>query len=129
MSRTTTRWLPDDRDVPAGKTNGSLGPSVIVTPLKSKVVASAPALMFVLIYNTIQNMQVFTEIFIMTGGGPGHATTTIGYRIFQNAFIFSDFGMAGANAVVLLLIILGITAVQLMLTARSEKAYSDGGKK
>ena len=89
----------------------------------------APALMFVLIYNTIQNMQVFTEIFIMTGGGPGHATTTIGYRIFLNAFIFSDFGMAGANAVVLLLIILGITAVQLMLTARSEKAYSDGGKK
>jgi ABC-type sugar transport system permease subunit len=89
----------------------------------------APTLMFVLIYNTIQNMQVFTETFIMTGGGPGQATTTIGYRIFQNAFIFSDFGMAGANAVVLLLIVLIITILQMRLTKRSEKAYSTGGRK
>ncbi len=89
----------------------------------------APALMFVLIYNTIQSMQMFTESFIMTGGGPGHATTTIGYRIFQNAFIFSDFGVAGANAVVLLIIVLGITILQLRLTAKSEKAYSVGGRK
>jgi ABC-type sugar transport system permease subunit len=89
----------------------------------------APTLAFVLIYNTIQNMQVFTEIFIMTGGGPGRSTTTIGYRIFQNAFIFTDFGSAGANAVVLLLIVFVITIIQLRLTMSSERAYTDGRRK
>lgn len=84
----------------------------------------APTLVFVFIYNTIQNMQVFTEVFILTGGGPGHSTTTIGYRIFQNAFIFSDFGTAGANAVVLLIIVFLITMIQLRLTVRSERAYN-----
>jgi ABC-type sugar transport system permease subunit len=73
----------------------------------------SPALWFVIIYNTIKNMQVFTEVFVMTGGGPGHATTTIGFRIYQNAFVFMSFGRAGANAVVLLGIILLITLIQL----------------
>jgi multiple sugar transport system permease protein len=73
----------------------------------------SPALWFVIIYNTIKNMQVFTEVFVMTGGGPGHATTTIGFRIYQNAFVFISFGRAAANAVVLLLIILVITLIQL----------------
>lgn len=89
----------------------------------------APTLTFVLIYNTIQNMQVFTEIFIMTGGGPGRSTTTIGYRIFQNAFIFTDFGSAGANAVVLLIIVFLITIIQLRLTTRSEQAYTTRRRK
>lgn len=81
----------------------------------------SPALWFVIIYNTIKNMQVFTEVFVMTGGGPGTATTTIGFRIYQNAFVFMSFGKAAANAVVLLLIILMMTAIQLRFFNRGTK--------
>lgn len=71
-----------------------------------------PTLTFVIIYNSILNLQVFAEIFVMTGGGPGFATTTIGYRIYREAFLFMSFGRAAANAVALMLIIVGITIIQ-----------------
>ena len=83
-----------------------------------------PTLLFVFIYNTIQNMQVFSEIFVMTGGGPGHSTTTIGYRIYQNAFVFMSMGKAAANAVVLLFILIMVTLLQMKITKRqAEAAY------
>lgn len=81
----------------------------------------SPAFWFVIIYNTIKNMQAFTEIFVMTGGGPGHATTTIGFRIYQNAFVYMSFGKAAANAVVLLIIILIITLIQLRFFNKGTK--------
>jgi ABC-type sugar transport system permease subunit len=75
----------------------------------------APSLWFVIINNTIRDLKVFSEVFIMTGGGPGHATTTIGFRVYQNAFNYLSFGKASANAVILLLIILIITILQFRL--------------
>jgi ABC-type sugar transport system permease subunit len=73
----------------------------------------APSMWFVIINNTIRNLQVFSEIFVMTGGGPGHATTTVGFRVYQYAFLFLSFGKASANVMVLLVIILAVTLVQL----------------
>ncbi|HUV07944.1 MAG TPA: sugar ABC transporter permease [Spirochaetia bacterium] len=72
----------------------------------------APSMWFVIINNTIRDLQVFSEVFIMTGGGPGHATTTVGYRVYQYAFLYLSFGKASANALVLLVIILVITILQ-----------------
>jgi ABC-type sugar transport system permease subunit len=73
---------------------------------------------FVIINNTIRNLQVFSEIFVMTGGGPGHATTTVGFRVYQYAFLFLSFGRASANVIVLLLIILAVTLLQLRFFER-----------
>jgi len=61
---------------------------------------------------------VFSEIFVMTGGGPGHATTTVGFRVYQYAFLFLSFGKASANVMVLLLIILAVTLMQLRFFER-----------
>jgi len=72
----------------------------------------APSMWFIIIHNTIQNLQAFREIFIMTGGGPGHATTTVGYRVYQYAFLYLSFGRASANVLILLAIILIITIFQ-----------------
>ena len=73
----------------------------------------APPLLFVIINNTIRDLKVFSEIFIMTGGGPGHATNTIAFRIYQQAFLYFSFGKASAMAIILLLIILTITVLQI----------------
>jgi multiple sugar transport system permease protein len=73
----------------------------------------APTLWFVIINSTIQDLQVFSEVFVMTGGGPGHATTTMGFKIYQEAFLYFAYGRASAIAVVMLLIILTVTVVQI----------------
>ena len=83
----------------------------------------APTLFFVIINNSIQDLQAFSEVFVMTGGGPGFASNTVGFRIYQEAFLFFDFGKASAIAVVLLLIILAITVLQLRLLDRRTRAY------
>ena len=72
----------------------------------------APAIWFIIIDNSIRDLKVFSEVFVMTGGGPGHSTTTIGFRVYQNAFNYLSFGKASANAIILLLIILAVTIIQ-----------------
>ena len=78
----------------------------------------APSMWFVIINNTIRNLQVFSGIFVMTGGGPGHATTTVGFRVYQYAFLYLSFGKASANVMVLLIIILAVTLMQLRFFER-----------
>ncbi len=79
-----------------------------------------PTIIFVVVYNTIHNMQMFAEAFVMTGGGPALATTTIGYRIYREAFLFSSFGRAVANSVVLMMIIVCITILQMKILKQQD---------
>ena len=73
-----------------------------------------PQLFFLVVVSTIQALQSFGQIHILTRGGPDGATTTLVYSIYQHAFAFgsSNFGLASAQALVLLLIVLACTAVQ-----------------
>ncbi|GAB3594853.1 sugar ABC transporter permease [Angustibacter peucedani] len=73
-----------------------------------------PQLFFLVVVSTIQALQSFGQIHILTKGGPDGATTTLVYSIYQDAFAFgsSNFGLASAQALVLLLIVLACTAVQ-----------------
>lgn len=65
-----------------------------------------PTLMFALVLNTIKSFQVFTEIYVMTRGGPLGKTTTLVYQVYSNAFESSDtMGYACAVAYVLFAII------------------------
>ena len=82
-----------------------------------------PTLSFIIINNLIQDMQAFSEVFVMTGGGPGFSSTTVGFRIYQEAFLFFNFGKASAIAIVLLIIMLFITVVQLRLLDRKNAEY------
>ena len=56
-------------------------------------------------------MQVFTEAYIMTGGGPLDSTLFYAYYLFRQAFQFFQMGYASAQAWVQLLIILSLTAL------------------
>lgn len=72
-----------------------------------------PMLLFIIVINTIRSFQVFTEIYVMTKGGPLNSTTTLVYQVFENAFEKSDkMGYASAIAYVVFLIILVTSIIQ-----------------
>jgi len=73
-----------------------------------------PTLFFLLVVTTITSLQSFGQIHILTRGGPAGATTTLVYSVYVNAFAFgnSNFGLASAQAIVLFLLVLAVTAVQ-----------------
>lgn len=81
-----------------------------------------PMLLFVVVINTIRSFQVFTEVYVMTKGGPLNATTTLVYEVYRNAFERSDLmGYASAIAYVTFLLILGVSLIQMRLLGTNEK--------
>jgi len=75
-----------------------------------------PMLLFVIVINTIRSFQVFTEVYVMTKGGPLDSTTTLVYQIWDNALNKSTgMGYASALAYVVFLLILAVSLVQFRL--------------
>jgi multiple sugar transport system permease protein len=72
----------------------------------------SPTTFFVLIISIINSFQAFTSIYVMTGGGPGEATQVLVFRIYEEAFVNTNFGYASAQATVLFLIVLLFTVFQ-----------------
>lgn len=79
-----------------------------------------PALFFLVVVNTIQSLQSFGQIYILTRGGPTGSTTTLVYSIYDRAFANNnnDFGLASAQALVLLVIVLAVTGLQFGILER-----------
>ena len=71
-----------------------------------------PTTFFLLITGVIGTFQIFTEVYIMTNGGPLNRTTTIGYYLYTNAFRELDMGYATAMAFVLFAMIFVFTLLQ-----------------
>lgn len=71
-----------------------------------------PTTLFLLVTGVIGSFQVFLNAYLMTGGGPNNATTTIGLLIFNNAFKYADFGTASAQSLILAIIIAAISVFQ-----------------
>ncbi len=78
----------------------------------------SPAIFFVIVTSLISAFQAFDQFFILTQGGPAHATTPLTLYIFQNAFSFFKMGYGAALAAVVFIIILVITIVQWRLARR-----------
>lgn len=64
-----------------------------------------PALAIVFLLRILDSIRTFDSIYILTGGGPGTSTQTVGIYIYKTAFIFGDFGLAASAAIVLVLIL------------------------
>jgi multiple sugar transport system permease protein len=80
-----------------------------------------PTTLFLLIIGIIGSFQVFTQIFIMTSGGPVERTTTMVYFIYQTAFQFFDMGYASTLAYVLFLMLLVFTVINLRLNRQADQ--------
>jgi multiple sugar transport system permease protein len=77
-----------------------------------------PTTLYLVVMHTIAAFQIFTAIYIMTGGGPGHATLTIVGEIYDTGFQYFELGHAGAEAVMLGLIIAGFSILQFKVFGR-----------
>ncbi|MFJ9499712.1 MULTISPECIES: carbohydrate ABC transporter permease [Brevibacillus] len=64
---------------------------------------------------------VFNEVYILTGGGPGHASEVLGTYLYQSAFINDQMGYASTIANVILAITLVISLVQMKLSKTGEE--------
>lgn len=84
----------------------------------------APTTFFVTTISLISSFQVFDQVFIMTGGGPVGATTTMVQLIYKNAFSYGQMGYASAISWVLFAFIFAVTVAQNLLQKRLDK--SDG---
>jgi multiple sugar transport system permease protein len=71
-----------------------------------------PTTFFLFITSVIGTFQIFTEVYIMTNGGPLNRTTTIGYYLYTNAFRELEMGYATAMAFVLFAMIFVFTVIQ-----------------
>ncbi|MGV9776119.1 carbohydrate ABC transporter permease [Streptosporangium sp. NPDC003464] len=74
----------------------------------------SPALFFAATMTMINALQVFTQPYILTAGGPGNVTETLVMNIYQAGFESRDLGLAAAGAWLLFAVILGVTAVQFL---------------
>lgn len=77
---------------------------------------------FVAVITTIDSLQAFTQFYTMTEGGPLWHTTTLGYLLYEDNFVFYKTGQAAAVAVVLFVVIVAFTLVQLRLSRRRAAA-------
>jgi multiple sugar transport system permease protein len=78
----------------------------------------SPASLFLVVWLSINALQLFDEVFLTTRGGPLHATTVIVYYLWQQAFVEFNAGYAAAMAYVLFVVIVAITALQFRLSRR-----------
>jgi multiple sugar transport system permease protein len=79
-----------------------------------------PTTLFLLVMGIIGSFQVFTQIFIMTNGGPVDKTTTMVFFIYQAAFKFYEFGYASTLAFGLFALLFLVTLLQLHLYRKGE---------
>ncbi|AYC43187.1 carbohydrate ABC transporter permease [Streptomyces griseorubiginosus] len=82
--------------------------------------AIRPALMIVLTLATIRGLRVFTEVYVLTGGGPAGSTEVWMTRAYTLGFTRNDIGGASAASVVLLCVTLLLTVVVNRLRTRGE---------
>lgn len=74
-----------------------------------------PVLLFCLVLSIIGTLQLFTEPFLITAGGPGNATMTLGLYLYQQGFRSFNFGYASAIAYTVALLAATLSFLQLRL--------------
>ena len=96
----------------AAEVDGAVG-------LKKHLIVTVPHLMPVIALvstiSSISALKVFTEIYVMTKGGPLDSTKTMVYYIYENAFENLDLGLASAGSVILLIIIMAFSILNIFV--------------
>ncbi|GGE28504.1 glycerol-3-phosphate transporter permease [Agaricicola taiwanensis] len=79
----------------------------------------APTTFFLLVVNTVYAFfDTFGIIHAVTGGGPGKATETLVYKVYNDGFVNLNFGQSAAQSVILMVIVIALTAIQFRYVER-----------
>jgi multiple sugar transport system permease protein len=82
-----------------------------------------PMLIFALVINTIRSFQIFSQIFVMTQGGPLGSTRTIVYYLYNMGFQKFRMGYASGIAYLLFILILVFSVIQMKSLSYEEQFY------
>lgn len=78
-----------------------------------------PTTFFLLVVNTVYALfDTFGIIHAVTGGGPGKATETLVYKVYNDGFVNLIVGASAAQSVILMVIVVALTAVQFRFIER-----------
>ena len=80
-----------------------------------------PVLIIAFLFRTIQALQIFDYIYVLTGGGPGGSTTSLSLFAY-NYFASGDFGYGSAASVILFIMALALSALYLASGAFGRRA-------
>ncbi len=75
----------------------------------------------VLIITTISALKLFTQVNILTRGGPSGRTNTLVHYIYEAGFQGQSIGYSAAASLLLFLFVLGIFLLQRLITSRFER--------
>ena len=78
----------------------------------------APVVLLVSVLTMAGYLQLFAEPYVMTQGGPGQATVSVLYFMYEQGFKWWNLGRASAVAFLLFVLVLGVTLVQLAVARR-----------
>jgi ABC-type sugar transport system permease subunit len=82
-----------------------------------------PQTFALVLLTTLGTLRIFDMVWVMTAGGPAHATETVATHVYTSAFRFGDVGYAQAMAMILLVVILVLTVVEYrLLNPRADEA-------
>jgi multiple sugar transport system permease protein len=84
--------------------------------LKIVVPMMTPTIFFVLVTNTVTSLQIFSEPYIMTQGGPANSTLTIVYYLYQKGFQRFQMGYGASLAWIVFALIFIVTIIQFGLS-------------
>ncbi len=88
----------------------------IVFPLIS------PTTFFLLVINVVYAFfDTFGIIHALTQGGPGGATDILVYKVYADGFLGLDLGLSAAQSVILMILVIGLTAIQFRFLERRVK--------
>jgi multiple sugar transport system permease protein len=82
-----------------------------------------PTTFFVLVTSIIGSFQVFTQVYVMTEGGPVRATDVVVYHIYSAAWDEFRMGAASAMSWALFAILLTVTFIQFRFAGREAGIY------
>ncbi|MFD1674184.1 carbohydrate ABC transporter permease [Alicyclobacillus fodiniaquatilis] len=83
-----------------------------------------PTTLYVIVLGTISLLQAFTEVYVMTQGGPLETSSTVVYLLFQKTFQAFQLGFGSAIAFVLFVVILALSMINLVFVQkRLNRAY------
>jgi len=85
----------------------------------------SPTIFFLLVIDVLSAFQTFTQVYIMTKGGPSNSTNVIVYSIYQAFYFNGRYGFAAAQSIVLFFIMLSLTIIQFTVI---EKGYFTNDK-
>ena len=96
--------------IEAAKVDGASYSKIV---LKVMIPLLGPVITIAVLWNLIGGFKVFDIVYVMTRGGPNHASEVLSTYLYQNAFTFNKMGPASVIAIVVVLLCVIVSVIRL----------------